>query len=254
MNAAAPMPSHDGPPPQGERAPGRAVAPPPAEVPAALALRFADLLGGLPAPVDTAPARPRPAHTPPAHTPPADADAVEAEPAPRLPGPAHAPSRDAGGEPSRGPALDPALDVTRDAPRDDRPTPADALPSPMALFQRAAEPAPLAAPAAAPPVDPAQLALRIQTLAVGTDAEGQRRVRLTLADDALPETDVELAHHAGELQVDFFCRRAEGRQALAGHAPQLAETLAQRLHQPVCVTVGGAQRDDAGRVTAQARP
>ena len=135
------------------------------------------------------------------------------------------------------------------------PKPTDPLPSPMALFIRTPDPAPVREPAAPPPESvTTQLARRIETLAVSTDQDGHRRVRLTLADNALPDTDVEVGHDAGELQVAFFCRRPEGRQALEQQAPQLADTLAQRLQRPVSVSVGGVQRDEPGRVTAQARP
>ncbi|HSW06930.1 hypothetical protein [Aquabacterium sp.] len=133
--------------------------------------------------------------------------------------------------------------------------PPEVLPSPMALFSRLPEPAPAQEPAAPPPESPGTtLALRIETLAISTGQDGHRRVRLSVADNALPDTLVELGHEHGELQVVFFCRRPEGRVALAAQAPQLADTLARRLQQVVSVSVGGTQRDEPGRVTVQAQP
>ncbi len=138
--------------------------------------------------------------------------------------------------------------------RDRDPPPAEPLPSPMALFSRAVEPAPaaLSAPLVTPAPDLALL-MHIERLAVGDDRIGQRRVRLTLADTLLPDTEVELGHEAGALQVSFFCHRSAGCQALQAQAPSLADQLATRLQQDVWLSVGDARRDDPGRLHVQAR-
>lgn len=218
-----------------------------AQVEPELVQRFADLLDGVAA--LRPPLSPRPLPTSD------DADA-DAEPGALAETPVQADRVGAADHlTGRGQRQDQDLDRQPDRDRGEAPKPADPLPSPMALFTRTPEPAPVREAAGPPPESiTGQLALRIETLAVSTDQDGHRRVRLTLADNALPDTDVEVGHDAGELQVAFFCRRPEGRQALEAQAPQLADTLAQRLQRPVCVSVGGTQRDEPGRLTAQARP
>ena len=151
-----------------------------------------------------------------------------------------------------------------DRPPDDTPPAADALPSPMALFGRLEAPPPAATPAPAPAVPAAvDLASHLQALAVSTDADGQRRVRLTLADPALPGTEVMLRHEGGALQVEFFCRDGDSCLRLQQQAPALAERLAQGLQQPVALSVerladAGASHepggDGAARLTVQAWP
>lgn len=133
-----------------------------------------------------------------------------------------------------------------------QPDAAPPLPSPMALFTRLAETDAPRAPEAPPP--PADWLQRIEALAVAGGDAGERRVRLTLADTLLPETEVEVGEAAGELQVHFFCRRQSGREALSLQAPLLAQALADRLQREVRVSVGGLQRDGDERTHSLARP
>jgi hypothetical protein len=155
--------------------------------------------------------------------------------------------------PPRTGAGSPADDATRDSPATLHvPLPLHTPPSPMSLFGPMAEPLPVAP--AAPLLSLEELAQHIQTLAVGTDADGHRRVRLTLADHALPGTDVMLSQDGGTLQVDIQCRHDDGCLALQQQAQALADRLAQRLQQAVTLSVGGALPDDPGRVTAWGRP
>jgi len=138
----------------------------------------------------------------------------------------------------------------------------DPLPSPMALFHpRLAEPQAAAptrpdAPAQLPQAQDVatQLALHIERLAVSHSDDGQRRVRLAVAGDALPDTDIEIGEVGGEMQVMFFCRSADARRLLEPQAPTMAGWLAERLQRPVWLSVGGQQRDEPGRMQVHAQP
>lgn len=138
----------------------------------------------------------------------------------------------------------------------------DPLPSPMALFHpRVAEPQAAAptrpdAPAHLPQAQDVatQLALHIERLAVSHSDDGQRRVRLAVAGDALPDTDIEIGEVGGEMQVMFFCRSADARRLLEPQAHTMAGWLAERLQRPVWLSVGGQQRDEPGRMQVHAQP
>lgn len=180
----------------------------------------------------------------------ADGRGTSPEPAP-LPG--HAAPRKVAAEHPRAPD-EPRVERRDDAsPSSDTP-----LPSPMQLFQPRAEPVPAArdpSPVAPQAQDVAtQLALHIERLAVSHADDGSRRVRLGVDASVLPDTDIEIGESGGELQVLFFCHTSDVRRSLEPQAATLAGWMAERLQRPVWVSIGGAQRDEAGRVQAHAQP
>lgn len=176
-----------------------------------------------------------------------------AAPSDPTPAPEPAAARQAAAERPRAP------DEPRVERRDDASPSSDApLPSPMQLFQPRAEP--VAAPRDPSPVAPqaqdvaTQLALQIERLAVSQADDGSRRVRLGVDASVLPDTDIEIGEVGGELQVMFFCHSGDARRSLEPQATTLAGWMAERLQRPVWVSIGGAQRDEAGRVQAHAQP
>lgn len=115
------------------------------------------------------------------------------------------------------------------------------LPSPMSLFGAAAR-SPGAGAAPAPAAPPAW-AMRVEALLVRHGSGNRCQVRLSLGDDGLPGTAVEIGETGGEWHVGFFCRIDAVRERLAGLAAGLAGRLARRLGRGVCVQVmaeGGA--------------
>ena len=135
---------------------------------------------------------------------------------------------------------------------------APTAPRPFDLFGPGAAPVPQAAPApASAPADAPQgigeaLSQMAQRLLVADGSTGRRAVQIQLADDSLPGVAVEIFEEAGSVVAQFTCTQESSRERLVRNAQWLADGLASRLGQGVCVRVQTDDPEDPGLVEARA--
>lgn len=165
-------------------------------------------------------------------------------------------------------ALRTLLEQQRAAPPAGAAAPPPSAPRPFDLFgpgaaalpgqvpQQAAQPtgAAAATPADAPQGIGETLSQMAQRLLVGDGSTGRRSVQIQLADDSLPGVVVDIFEDGGRVVAQFTCTQEASRERLVRNAQWLADGLAGRLGQGVCVRVQTDDPEDLCLVEAHAGP